>query len=409
MGIFKRKNKTNSAISGFKMVHGIELPLVPFGDNVLKSDVVMICIDRIASQCAKLKGRYIKVDANGIQTEKNGSIAFCLKRKPNELMTPYQFLYKVVSLLLLNDNAFVYPLYDKTTFALRGLYPINPSVVEPIEYKDGSHSYRFYFEDGTKYEVPSENIIHLKRFFYKNDFFGGSNSRGDHEALLKTVKTNDALLQGVNAAIQTSFKIKGILKINGMLKESDKMKQLDEFQRAILKATEGDSSIVPMDTKAEYVPLAADPKIVESNTLDFVQNKILDYYGVSKAVFTNNYNEDEYNSFYESTIEPLAIQLSEAFSLGLLTDNQLERGEEIVFFSERLQYASWNTKVGAIEKLMGLGIMSLNESRALLGLEPIEGGDKRLQSLNYVDATKANEYQVGENEGDEKENGQKQN
>ena len=402
MGIFKRKNKTSEPISGFKMVHGIELPLIPFGDNVLKSDVVMICIDRIASQCAKLKGRYVKVDANGIQTEKNGSIAFCLKRKPNELMTPYQFLYKVVSLLLLNDNAFVYPLYDKTTFALKGLYPINPSVVEPIEYKDGSHSYRFSFDDGTRYEVPSEYIIHLKRFFYKNDFFGGSNSRGDHEALLKTVKTNDALLQGVNAAIQTSFKIKGILKINGMLKESDKMKQLDEFQRAILKATEGDSSIVPMDTKAEYVPLTADPKIVESNTLDFVQSKILDYYGVSKAVFTNNYNEDEYNSFYESTIEPLAIQLSEAFSLGLLTDNQLERGEEIIFFSERLQYASWNTKVGAIEKLMGLGIMSLNESRALLGLEPVEGGDKRLQSLNYVDATKANEYQVGENEGDEK-------
>jgi hypothetical protein len=47
---------------------------------------------------------------------------------------------------------------------------------------------------------------------------------------------------------------------------------------------------------------------------------------------------------------------------------------------------------------MGLGIMSLNESRALLGLEPIEGGDKRLQSLNYVDADKANEYQVGNKE-----------
>lgn len=94
--------------------------------------------------------------------------------------------------------------------------------------------------------------------------------------------------------------------------------------------------------------------------------------------------------------------------MGLLTNNQLERGEEIIFFSERLQYASWNTKVGAIEKLMGLGIMSLNESRALLGLEPIEGGDKRLQSLNYVDASKANVYQVGENEGGN-ENGQNEN
>jgi hypothetical protein len=40
--------------------------------------------------------------------------------------------------------------------------------------------------------------------------------------------------------------------------------------------------------------------------------------------------------------------------------------------------------------------MTLNESRALLGLEPIEGGNKRLQSLNFVDADKANIYQVGE-------------
>ena len=285
MGIFKRKNKSNNPVTGFKMVQGLEVPLIPFGDNVLKSDVVMICIDRIASQCAKLKGRYIKVDENGIQTEKNGPITFCLKRKPNELMTPYQFLYKVVSLLLLNDNAFVYPLYDKSDLTLKGLYPINPIIVEPIEYEDGNHTYKFYFEDGSNYEIPTENVIHLRRFYYKSDFFGGSNSSGDHEALLKTVKTNDALLQGVNAAIQTSFKIKGILKINGMLKEADKMKQLDEFQRAILKATEGDSSIVPMDTKAEYVPLTADPKVVESTTLDFVQRRYLIYYGVIKQCF----------------------------------------------------------------------------------------------------------------------------
>lgn len=403
--ILKRKNKSNSPISGFKIVHSLETPLVPFGDNVTSSDVVMICIDRIASQCAKLKGRYIKVDEGGVQTEKSGSIAFCLKHRPNELMSPYQFLYKVISLLLLNDNAFIYPLYDRVDYSLKGLYPLNPIIVEPIEYADGSHTYKFYFSDGKSYEVPTDNVIHLRRFYTTSDFFGGNSSKGNHEALLKTIRTNEALLQGVSAAIESSFKIKGILKINGMLKETDKGRQIDEFERAILKATSGNSSIVPMDTKADYVPLTSDPKIVDSSTLDFVQNKILDYYGVSKAVFMNSYNENEYNSFYESTIEPLAIQLSEAFSLALLTTNQLERGEEIIFYSERLQYASWNTKVSAIEKLMGLGIMSLNESRNLLGLEPIEGGDKRLQSLNYVDANKANEYQVGLNK-EEDENGQ---
>ena len=398
MGIFNRKKKTQESITGFKLVHNIEMPLIPFGDNIMKSDVVMICVDRVASQCAKLKGRYIKVDDKGIQTEKTGDISFILKHQPNEYMTPYQFIYKVVSLLLLNNNAFVYPIYDRFTLKLKGLYPLNPITVEPVEYRDGSHTYKFYFQDGTVYEIPLENVIHLKRFFTKNDFFGGDNASGEHDALLKTVSINDALVQGVEAAMKSSFKIKGLLKINGMLKESDKEKQLEEFTRAVRKSSESDNSIIPMDSKADYTPLVSDPKLVDEPTLKFIQSKILDYFGVSEAVFNNDYDENEFNSFYESTIEPLAIQLSEAFSLGLLTNNQLERGEEIIFFSERLQYASWNTKVQAIEKLMGLGIMSLNESRNLLGLEPIEGGDKRLQSLNYVDASKANQYQVGQEE-----------
>lgn len=404
MGLLRRKKKTQETVTGFKLVHDIELPLIPFGDNITKSDVVMICIDRVASQCAKLKGRYVKVDEKGVQTERKGELSFILKRKPNEVMTPSQFLYKVVSLLLLNNNAFIYPRYDRNTNLLMGVYPLNPQTVEPIEYSDGSHTFKFYFQDGTQYEIPVENIIHLKRFYSTNAFFGGDNSSQEHDALLKTLTINDALLQGVDAAVKSSFKIKGILKINGMLKETDRGKQLDEFNRAVEKATKNDSSIIPMDSKAEYVPLTSDPKLVDEPTLKFVQSKILDYFGVSEAVFTNSYDENEFNAFYESTIEPIAIQLSEAFTLGLLTDNQVQRGEEIIFFSERLQYASWNTKVGAIEKLMGLGIMTLNESRGLLGLEPVENGDKRLQSLNYVDADKANKYQVGDDQPKQEEN-----
>ena len=407
MGLFTRKKKSQETVSGFKLIHDLKVPLVPFGENIMKSDVVMISVDRVASQCAKLKARYIKVDEKGVQSEKNGRLSFLLKHQPNKLMTPYQFIYKVVSLLLLNNNAFVYPVYDKETLEIEKLVPLNPTIVEPLEYTNNEHTYKLYFEDGQVYEIPIENIIHLKRFYSKSDFFGGNNAISEHDALLKTLKTNDALIQGVQNAINSSFQIKGILKINGMLKEADKNKQIEEFTRAVKKAETTDSSINPMDAKADYTPLTTEPKLVDEPTLHFIQSKILDYFGVSEAIFNNSYNEDQFNAFYEATVEPIAIQLSEAFSLGLLTNNQLERGEEIIFFSERLQYASWNTKVGAIEKLMGLGIMSLNESRGLLGLEPIEGGDKRLQSLNYVDASKANVYQVGKDETKEdNENGQ---
>lgn len=401
MGLFKRKKKINEPVTAFKSLNTTLVPLVPFGGNITDSDVVKMCIDRVASQCAKLKMSYIKINEKGEQEEKSGDISFALRYRPNEFMTPFQFLYKVVTLLLINDNAFVYPLYDTYEGTLKGIYPLRPQIVEPIMDESESLYLKFYFEDGSQYLIPYENVIHIKRFYGQNDIFGGSGSRGDHEALLKTLKINDALLQGVEGAVYSSFQIRGIVKINGILKEADRQKQIDEFNRAVKKSSSEGSAVIPIDAKSEYIPLNNDPKLVESTTLDFIQSKILDYFGVSKEILANNYDENEFNAFYESTIEPIAIQISEAFSLGLLTDNQLTRGEKIILFSERLQYASWQTKVNAIEKLMGLGIMSLNESRALLGLEPIEGGDKRLQSLNYVDADKANKYQVGEDDNKE--------
>ncbi len=395
MQIFKRKKKEVS-FDALQLVSNLNTLYTPFGNNISKSDVVKICIDRVASQCAKLKPRYIKTENDKTVTDKKGRLSFLLKHKPNEMMTPYDFIYKVVTLLLLNDNAFVYPKFDKNTGKLESLYPLRPSTVEMIQDSEKTYFIKFLFDNGESYTLPYDNIIHLRRHYGQNDIFGGSGSTGDHEAVLKTISINDSLLQGIDNAIKTSMQIKGIIKMNGMLSEKDKLKQRDLFDKALSESMSvKGSSIIPVDLKSEYIPLDVDPKLIDKDTLEFLQSKILDYFGVSVPVFQNKYTEDEYNSFYESTIEPIAIQLSEAFSNGLLTNNQLERGEEIVFFSERLQYASWNTKVTAIEKLMSLGIMSLNESRALLGLEPIEGGAKRLQSLNFVDADKANLYQVG--------------
>ena len=396
MAIFKRKKKQGSE-QPFKFVSELNIPQVSFGTNISKSDVVKIAIDRIASQCAKLKPRHIKNENDKTVTDKTGKLSFILKHKPNEVMTPYQFIYKVITKLFIDDNSFVYPMFDDGE--LKGLYPLNPIMVEPIV--DGGNNYylRFQFENKETFIIPYENIIHLKRFYHDNDIFGGSGHKGDQEALLKAININENVLQGVENALRSSMQIKGLLKMNAMLNETDKNKQLTSFNETLRESIKNKgSSIIPIDLKSEYIPLNVDPKLIDKETLEFLNDKILNYFGVSSPIFSSNYSEDEFNSFYEQTIEPLAIQLSEAFSLGLLTDNEIKRGEQVVFYSERLQYASWNTKVTAIEKLMGLGIMSLNESRALLGLEPVENGDKRLQSLNYVDALKANQYQVGESE-----------
>lgn len=394
--VFKRKKKVVAPSPDDAQLFKSTLNLfTDFGDNINLSDVVKICIDRIATHSAKLKPRYVKSENKETIQEKNGNLAYLLKHQPNPLMIPFDFIYKIVTLLYLNNNAFVYPVYDDETYELKELWPIKPNSVEALKDDSGALYLRFYFTDKKSFTLPYESIIHLKRFYGVNDIFGGSGAISDHSALLKTIKINDSVLQGLDNAIKTSFQVKGLLKINGILSEKDKSAQKREFDEALKEATkEGGSSIVPVDLKSEYVPLNVDPKLIDSETLSFLQKKIISYFGVSEPLFDNKYDENQYNAFYESVIEGVAIALSEAFSKALLTRSQLEKGEQIIFYSERLQYASWNTKVQAIEKLMGLGILSLNESRALLGFEPVEGGSKRLQSLNYVDADKAADYQL---------------
>lgn len=394
--IFKRKKKVVAPIDYDASFYKSTLDIfTDFGNNINASDVVKICIDRIATHSAKLKPRYVKTEDNETVQEKKGSLAYLLRYQPNPLMTPFDFIYRIVTLLYLNNNAFVYPVYDYETYELKELWPLKPNSVEVLKDESGALFLRFSFTDKKAFVLPYESIIHLRRFYGINDVFGGNGAISDHSALLKTIKINDSVLQGLDNAVKSSFQIKGLLKINGILSEKDKNAQKKEFDDALKESmSSGGSSIVPVDLKSDYVPLSTDPKLVDSTTLSFLQKKIISYFGVSDTIFDNKYNENEYNAFYESVIEGIAISLSEAFSKVLLTRGQLEKGEQIIFYSERLQYASWNTKVQAIEKLMGLGILSLNESRALLGFEPIEGGSKRLQSLNYVDADKASEYQL---------------
>ena len=82
----------------------------------------------------------------------------------------------------------------------------------------------------------------------------------------------------------------------------------------------------------------------------------------------------------------------------ILREREKGHGNEIVFEANRLQYASASTKYKMIKDLMPLGILSVNEAREILNMAAIEDGDKRQISLNYVDANKQNQYQLGEQE-----------
>ena len=79
--IFKRKKRKLENFNALGLINDIALLLTPFGEKITNSDVVLICIDRIASQCSKLKGRCIKRSEDVIITERNKHLSFLMKSK----------------------------------------------------------------------------------------------------------------------------------------------------------------------------------------------------------------------------------------------------------------------------------------------------------------------------------------
>ena len=380
----------------YKMLNG-EMPVFSsFGNNVYASDLVKICIDRVATHCSKLQPKHIRIDSEtGKQTVVKSGLERLLKCMPNPFMTTSEFIYKIITLLLLDSNVFIYPLYENGS--IKGLYPLRPMQVDLLENQYGDMYIKFYFANGYTAEMPYYKVIHLRQFFGVNEFMGDD----DNKDLLRTLQTNQTIIEGIGKGIESSFQIRGILKINTVLAEEDQQQQIEDFEN---KITNSKSGILPMDLKGEYVDLKIDPKIVDKDTLDFIQNKILNRYGVSVPIFNNCYTEEEFNSFYESRIEPLAIMCSQGFTARLFTERERDMGNQVEFYSSRLQYASWATKVNAIKELMPLMVFRLDDALNLLGMPPAEeGGDIRILSLNNIDARIANEYQLNKSKSMMKE------
>lgn len=399
--VFKKK-KTIDSSNEFNIFSANISYMMSNSKRIEDSDIAEICIDRIASHISKLKPKHIKHGKEGSVEVVEDEINFRLSHYPNELMTTSEFIYKVVSLLLTNNNCFIYLSFNQKN-QLTGLYPLNPVKVEIKQDLGETLFLDMDFGDGKTYTLPYESLIHLKRLYKNHELFGGDGAISNHKQLLKSINMNENLLTGLENALRSSFQVKGLLKMNAMLSEKDKQKQKDIFDEALkTNRDKNGSSIIPVDMKADYIPLAIDPKIIDKETLTFVQNKILNYFGVSESILNSKYDENEYNAFYENTLEPISIFLSNAFSKALLTDKSLTEGEQVMFYGERLNYASWSSKITAIEKLMGLGIFSINESRGVLGYPPIEEGNKRIQSLNFVNAKYADQYQVGKDDKDDK-------
>lgn len=387
----KKDAEREKQLSVYKLLSGYEAFFSSWGKNVYDSKVARTAIDRIATHSAKLTPKHIQNDVNH---PIKGEINHMLQNKPNAIMTTYDFIYKVVSQLYTYNNAFVYIAKDSKGY-ITGFYPILSYQDELLEDKAGNVYLRFKFVNGKTYTLRYQELIHLRRFYNEDDFWGSSN-----RILHTDLETAHTSSEGIKNAIKMTNSLKGILNYtNAMLKEEDIQENRNNFVKDFLG--EGNhSGIAALDSKATFQEIDMKPITLDDEQLKRVNSNIYDYFGISEEIIRNDYTPEKWNAFFEGVIEPLSIQLGEAFTNAIFGEQAIRDGHRIIFTTHRLQYASLSQKIQMIKVVASYGMITKDEARELLDLAPIGGeeGEKIIQSLNNIDSSIANNYQGGNEE-----------
>lgn len=393
--IFGGIRRRETTLTRLQVLSGYTPVFTPWACKPYEADVVRSAVDAIARNAAKLKAKHIRREGNSI-VHVGGQIEKLLTIRPNPNMNAYDFFYKLVTTLMLDNNAFAYPVWDGSN--LVAIWPVNCTMAEFLEDASQTIYVKFHFADGGSVVLPYSDVIHLRRHFYDNDLLGDISK--PINAVLEAIHTTN---EGLAQAVKTSAYLRGILKYQGMLKEEDIKANRDRFVKEYL-GVQNSGGVAALDAKAEYIPLNNDPKVINAAQMKELRDAVYRYFGVNENIVMGRYNEDEWDAFYESTIEPIAVQMSLEFTSKLFTEREIGFGNEIVFESNRLQYASTRTKTTLISSLLPLGVLTINEIREILNLAPVEDGDKRLVSLNFVNAQLQDAYQLGnDNQAEDKD------
>lgn len=394
------KTKFNSSkYAQAYMMSGQRPVFSQFGNDVYVSDIVQQCICCITDEMRKLQLRHI-IQKDGKEIIADSKLNRLFEHGVNEFMTTSDFLEKITYLLLTRMNAFVYPKFSYYTDPhgnvkkreVEGLYPLDPKKVEFLQDAAGKLFVKFYFRNNDEFVLPYENVIHWRMRFTENEYQGGNrNGEAEIEDLLKTVQLNDVLLQGVSKGVEKSLNIAGIMRYPLTVDKEAMKKDIADFEAAIDGSKSG---ILPLDARGEYIPLKIEPKFVDKDTLDFIDNKILRHWRCSLPILNGTATPAEHQAFYQGAIEPRVISLAQTFAKAIFTSLEFSNGNRIKAFPEELIFLNTEQKLSFAQLMADRGALTNNQLLNIFGIPPYEGGDVRYMSLNYCDVNIANQYQL---------------
>ena len=370
--IFKKENVSKT--ESFKMITEKGNGFYSFEGRVYRSDIIRACIRPKVKAVGKLLAKHIKSSSSEIKVNEVPYIRFLLE-EPNPYMSGQMMQEKITTQLSLNNNAFILIVRDELGVVCQ-LYPIPAESVEAIYINQELH-YKFMFTNGKGLTVKHTEVIHIREDFNDNDIFGESPA----STLLDMLNVISTIDQSIIKAIKNSSVVRWLLKFSSAMRPEDIHNSVKQFTDTYLNYESETFGAAGVDAKMDAQRIEPKDYVPNALQIDRVTKRLYAFFNTNEKIVHSLYNENEWNSYFESVIEPLALQLSNEFTRKIFTRQERAEGNRIYFEASNLQCASINTKLNLVQ-MVDRGALTPNEWRNVFSLPPVENGDTPIRRLD---------------------------
>jgi HK97 family phage portal protein len=377
-------------IFGFDSASGEKVTV----QSALQVPTVYACVNIRANSVAMLPFQVFRKTNKGRERDPSHIVAKLLEERPNPYQNPFKFKHLIETHRSTWGNAYV-----NIDWGVDGrpkaYWLLNPALTEPkIDLKTNELWYVTTLPDGKQVKIPHWDIIHLTTLS-----LDGIKGKPPIQIARETIGSSQASQKFKGKFFANGTAAAGILKVPGQLNKDAKTKIREEWE-TLYTGLDNAQRIAILDAGLEFqsigMPLK-DAQFIEGMKYD--KAEIATIFSIPlhmiNALERATFNNIEQMSldYIQNTLSPILLPYEQEFAYKSFSDSELKR-YYLKFNLTSLLRADSKTRAEYYEKMLDKGVYSINEVRELEEKDAIEGGDVHRVDLNHVSLNIADDYQL---------------
>ena len=392
-GIEKRDNGGLQYVSNFS-------DALNFGPFLVSSPAMTLsavyrATEIISDSIAILPVKIQQTDKKNAKNEMSNhplNIVFGDKNNNNNL-SKYTLMKLLIQSVILKGNGFAYieRAQDGTVIGLRYL-EAQDVLINYNKYTNKLYYSTTVLNNKKRTHIEPINMIHLIKNTYD-----GVTGLSVLSFAARTIKTSSNTEKSAESFFENGCNLSGVLTVQGQLQQKQREEIRSSWQQAY---SNGGRGLAILQGNMSYQPIqisAKDSQMIESRQYN-VQD-IARFFGISPVLLGDlshtSYNTIEavQNEFLLHTLQPYITMVENEFNRKLLKPS--ESNLNIFLETNEILRVDKSAQANYYSTMLSNGVMSRNEIRKEIGLNPVEGGDDLV-----IPYTKIEDNVVG---GDNKE------